>query len=495
VEPRTIDLKHLAALFGGAVDLRVGPAPALTGIQIDSRRIAPGNLFAALPGARDDGARHVVDALARGAAALLAPAPVANATHVAQWLHPAARRAAGESAALFAGSPSQHLTVFAVTGTNGKSTVAHLLAQLLTAAGRHPACLGTIGYQLRGEVLPATHTTPDAVELQALFARHRALGGDCVAMEASSHALDQERLAGTEVDVAIFTNLTRDHLDYHRDMASYAEAKERLFHLLPAHGAAVLPADHEITPRFADAARSRGARVVTYGIGSRADLSASLLSVVPGGTHLALEGMGISTSLFLPLVGRHNAENALAALAAVLVTGASPSALRDGLAAASLPPGRLEAVPGGGAPFSIYVDYAHTPDALEVVLNALRAELEAAGRGRLLCVFGCGGDRDPGKRPQMGATVARLADLAFVTSDNPRSEDPAAIAAAITAGMHGGAEVHVELDRQRAIRAAVRAARDGDIVLIAGKGHETEQIAGRTRVPFDDRKVAREALL
>lgn len=499
--PRTIALGRLVEELGGRLERGPGPllggiergaGPLLGGIELDSRRVAPGVLFAALSGTRDDGARHVGEALSRGAAAVLARAPLD--VPVPGWWHPEARRVTGEAAAMFAGHPSRHLTVLAVTGTNGKSTVAHLAEHLLRAAGRRPAFLGTTGYRLHGESLPATHTTPDAVQLQRLLARHLELGGDSVAMEASSHALDQERLAGMELDVAVFTNLTRDHLDYHRDMESYAAAKEQLFHRLSVGSTAVLPAGDPHTPRFAAVAKTKGARVVTYGIGSRADLSATRLSVVPGGIHLALEGMGISTSLFLPLVGRHNAENALAALAAVLVTGASPSALRDGLAAASLPPGRLEAVPGEGAPFRVYVDYAHTPHALETALGALRAELEAAGRGRLLCVFGCGGDRDPGKRPQMGAVVARLADVAFVTSDNPRSEDPAAIVAAIVAGMAGGAEHRVDVDRRAAIHAALREARAGDVVLVAGKGHECEQIIGTSRLPFDDRLVAAEVL-
>ncbi|MEO0650613.1 MAG: UDP-N-acetylmuramoyl-L-alanyl-D-glutamate--2,6-diaminopimelate ligase, partial [Planctomycetota bacterium] len=374
--------------------------------------------------------------------------------------------------------------------------------------------LGTVGYQVEGAPLEtASHTTPDAPRLQRMLARHRFAGGDSVVLEASSHALDQRRLAGLELDVAVFTNLTRDHLDYHGTFEAYKAAKARLFHALPPGGAAVLPATGDIADEFARIAVSRGARVIRYGAvpslghrasttpdsgrrGSRVDLQATRLNVTSDGLKFSISGMGITDrSTPLSLSGRHNVDNLLAAAAAVLATGADPAALQTGFASIPLPPGRLERVSPEGHPFHCSVDYAHTPDALRTALTGLRAELEAAGRGRLVCVFGCGGDRDRGKRPQMGAVVGELADLAVLTSDNPRSEDPERIVADVLEGMEDGrAETAVEVDRRRAIELALGLARPGDHVLIAGKGHEDYQILPGGRIHFDDREVVREVL-
>ena len=359
------------------------------------------------------------------------------------------------------------------------------------------AVLGTTGHTLAGGVsLPSSHTTPDAPELQRLLRRHREAGGDAVALELSSHALDQERHAGLEVDVAVFTNLTRDHLDYHNDMAGYLAAKRRLFEALAPGAAAVLNAADPASEELARAARQRGARVLTYGTGSRVDLGVSRCVPGPRGTLLILEGMGISEfEVTLPLVGRHNIENALAALSAVLMTGASPSHAVGGLAALSSAPGRLEPVDTGARGFGVFVDYAHTPDALTRVLASLRELIAGDPRARLICVFGCGGDRDPGKRAPMGAAVAQAADLAVLTSDNPRSEDRAAIARDVQLGLRSAdCELAVELDRRAAIALALERARPGDVVVIAGKGHESVQVVGELQLPFDDRQVAREWL-
>jgi UDP-N-acetylmuramoyl-L-alanyl-D-glutamate--2,6-diaminopimelate ligase len=439
--------------------------------------------------------------------------------------------------------------IVGVTGTNGKTTTAHLAGQLLRAAGRRPAVLGTTGNRLADGVLrPTTHTTPDAPALQRLVRDHRAQGGDSVVLEASSHALDQERTAGLAFDVAVFTNLTRDHLDYHVDLDRYAAAKERLFLSLTENAAAVVNADDPASDRMARAARSRGARVITYSARLRGDLCASQLKTDLSGTELVLNGMGISRArLRLPLAGRHNVENALAAAAVALLSGASPSNLLDGLAAARSAPGRLEPVPTRRE-FALFVDYAHSQDALENVCRVLRDSLakssgarsvhalasdvsarraprtsafavadattrecsdaDAATRSRpdadattrandsrLIVVFGCGGDRDAGKRAPMGAVVNELADVAIVTSDNPRSEDPERIIAEIVTGMEPArAERLVEPDRRRAIHRAVALARAGDVVLIAGKGHETTQTIGARVLEFDDREVAIEAL-
>jgi UDP-N-acetylmuramoyl-L-alanyl-D-glutamate--2,6-diaminopimelate ligase len=492
-----VRLSELALACGGRVlrGERVDD-PVVLDVELDSRRVAPGGLFAALSGQREDGARFTADARARGASALLGERelPPEQARGLPQWIHEHARRATGEAAALVHGSPSRALTAVGVTGTNGKTTTAWLLDHLWRCTGRSSALLGTLAYRLAGGVeLAAAHTMPDACTLQRLLARHRELGGDCAAIEISSHGLEQERHAGLELRVAIFTNLTRDHLDFHGSMQAYAAAKRRLFESLRPGAHAVVHADDPVAPEMIAAARAAGAAVHTYSARSRADLRASKLRTSSEGTSLMFEGMGVSeTELHLPLPGMHNVENALAAFAAALLSGASPSALLEGLATALPAPGRLERVPTGERGFAVFVDYAHTPDGLERVLLALR---QASGGGRIICVFGCGGDRDRGKRAPMGEVVNRLADVAVVTSDNPRSEEPLAIIAEIAAGMQPErARRVIEADRRAAIGIAVGLARPGDTVLIAGKGHERVQIARGVETPFDDRKVAAEVL-
>ena len=505
-----MQLAELVRKLGGSAPLLAGGGPSIAGVHLDSRQVGAGDLFAALPGTRDDGSRFAADALARGAAAILAPraldlaelrALMPEVADAPQWIHRDARRVAGEAAALVYGQPARGMFVAAVTGTNGKTTTAHLLGHLLRFAGRRPAILGTAGNRLAdGELRRATHTTPDAPALQRLFAAHRGLGGDSVVLEASSHALDQDRTAGLAPDVAIFTNLTREHLDYHGDLETYLAAKERLFLSLDSRAAAVVHADDPAGIRMARAARSRGARVTTYSARLRGDLVASALTSDLSGTQIVLHGMGISrASLRLPLAGRHNVENALAAAAAALLSGASPSTVVEGLASASPAPGRLEPVACGKG-FRVLVDYAHSEDALQNVCRAVKNALEGSPgrsgrRGRLIVVFGCGGDRDRGKRGGMGRVVNELADLAIVTSDNPRGEDPLAIIEEVLAGMEPGlAERVVEPDRRSAISQAVTRARRGDVVLIAGKGHETTQVIGDRVVEFDDRAVAAELL-
>jgi UDP-N-acetylmuramoyl-L-alanyl-D-glutamate--2,6-diaminopimelate ligase len=500
-----IPLARLVEALGGTCERLAGSGPRIAGVQLDSRSVGAGDLFAALPGRAADGARFAGDALARGAAAILSPARILPEPTVPVWVHRDARRVAGRAAAILYGEPARGMFVVAVTGTNGKTTTAHLAGSLLARCGRRPAVLGTAGHRLAdGVLLRATHTTPDAPEIQRLLARHRSLGGDSVALEASSHALEQERLAGLDVSVAVFTNLTRDHLDYHGDLERYAAAKERLFAGLRRGAFAVINADDPHAERMASAARAAGAALVRYGTRSRADLRASRPRTGSSGTRFTVQGMGISrTRVFLPLVGRFNVENALAALAAVILSGASPSDASEGLASIPPPPGRLEPVASAGRGFALFVDYAHTEDALRQVLGALRDVLdhEASGRGdhggRLIAVFGCGGDRDRGKRAPMGAAARELADIAVVTSDNPRGEDPLAIVGEILAGIgdpRAGAEVVVEPDRRAAIRRAVELARPGDVVLVAGKGHETTQVCGAQARAFDDRLVAAQAL-
>ena len=490
--------------LGGSAPPLAGGGPQIAGVHLDSRRVGAGDLFAALPGTRDDGSRFAADAVARGAVAVLSPGSIAmpSGSRAVLWIHPEARRVAGQAAATAYGEPARGMFVAGITGTNGKTTTAHLVGHLLRHAGRRPAVLGTTGNRLAdGRRLPASHTTPDAPELQRLLLRHKELGGDSVALEVSSHALDQERTAGLDPDVAVFTNLTRDHLDYHKDLESYAAAKEKLFLALRPGAVAVVHADDPASQRMARAAASRGARVLTYSARLRGDLVASALKSDLSGTQIVLHGMGISrTSLRLPLAGRHNVENALAAAAAALVSGASPAEVLGGLASASPAPGRLEPVDTGDRGFVVLVDYAHSEDALQNVCRAVRGAIEgtpgrSGRRGRLIVVFGCGGDRDRGKRAPMGRVVNEIADLAIVTSDNPRGEDPMAIIHEVLAGMEPHlAERRVEPDRRRAIGEAVRIARHGDVVLIAGKGHETTQVVGDRVLEFDDRAIASEAL-
>ncbi len=508
-------LSALVRALGGRLEGGTsGVDSEIADVHLDSRRVEPQALFAALPGTRSDGARHAIDAVQRGAAALLAPQTFEFAAGVPLWVHADARRVAGLAAALVHGEPVRAQRVVGITGTNGKSTVAHLVGVLLAHAGHRPAVLGTLEYKLwNAPALPATHTTPDAPELARLAQKNLALGGDAIALEVSSHALDQERLAGFALDVAIFTNLGRDHLDYHADLEAYARAKERIFEHLKAGAAALINADDGACERMRRAAERNGARVFTYGTRSHADLSATLDAVGPAGTTMFLAGMGIPrTGFFLPLVGRHNVENALAALAAVLFLGASPETAVAGLASLTAPRGRLEPVDTGQRGFRVFVDYAHTPDALERVLGTLREILPEPmpqsgpeSSARILCVFGCGGNRDREKRAPMGKAVARHADRAWITSDNPRDEDPRAIIEDILPGFeHGratlaggtfkGCTVVIEPDRRKAIARALAEARAGDILLIAGKGHETWQQVRDTRISFEDPRVVLEEL-
>lgn len=506
-----MSLRELVRAFGGECDLAAGEGPSIVDVKLDSRSIERGDLFAALAGERTDGARFAPQAIANGALAVLANQRI-DALAVPQWLHRDARSVAGRVAALLNGEPARGMYVAAVTGTNGKTTTAHLAGQLLEAAGRKPAILGTAGNRLAdGAWVPASHTTPDAPGLQRLVARHRALGGDALVLEASSHALEQERLAGLPISAAVFTNLSRDHLDYHGSMERYAAAKAKLFDALEPGSVAVVCETDAEAPRMAERAKRRGARVIGYAVepsgstveqsaGAEDRLRASDVRTDLEGTSLTLNGMGFhGVGIRLPLLGRFNVENALAASVVALSSGAGPSAVVEGLAAVLAPPGRLERVPSGGRRLHVFVDYAHTEDALRRVLGLLREALGQRG-GRLAVVFGCGGERDPGKRAGMGRAATELADLAVLTSDNPRGEDPEAILDAIEAGCTeaeragGRARVLRESDRRAAIRAAIRTAGRGDVVLIAGKGHErTQEIAGRM-LPFDDCRVAAEEL-
>ncbi|HAV65279.1 MAG TPA: UDP-N-acetylmuramoyl-L-alanyl-D-glutamate--2,6-diaminopimelate ligase [Verrucomicrobiales bacterium] len=470
----------------GALDREV------TGLAYDSRRVTAGTVFVALRGQRTDGHQFINDAIDRGAVAVICERNGFSSARATKIVVSDAREALARAATAFHGNPSAKLKVIGVTGTNGKTTVAFMVKALMDAAGIPTGLLGTIRYEIGDRVIPAARTTPEALEIQQMLSQMVRAGCQACVMEVSSHALDQKRTLGVEFDVAIFTNLTQDHLDYHGTMDGYFAAKMKLFTALQhgvKRGAAVINIDDAYGERLR--LQTEVAVKLTYGLGEAAQLRATNLRLDRNQTSFQVAIAGQSVSCQLPLIGRYNIYNALAALGAGLMLNVEVPTLRRALRELSPVPGRLERITRDEE-FSVFVDYAHTDDALAQVLETLREVTP----GRLLLVFGCGGSRDTGKRAKMGAVAARLADETIITSDNPRREPPAAIAAEIEQGYRAIREdgYQVELDRQRAIDAIIERAGAGDTVLIAGKGHETYQEFEDTVVPFDDRIIAREAL-
>jgi UDP-N-acetylmuramoyl-L-alanyl-D-glutamate--2,6-diaminopimelate ligase len=478
----------LAALVASLGDVRVdGPLDRrVLALAHDSRRVAPETLFVALRGERADGHAFVAPAIAAGACAVVVDAAFprfglpAGATVVTVA---DTRRALARLAAEFYGKPSQALHVFGVTGTNGKTTTTALLQAILDAAGIACGRIGTLGADFGGVLRPLENTTPPALELQATLADMRARGARAVALEVSSHALALERTAEVRFEAAALTNVTRDHLDFHGTFEAYAAAKRSLFERAPY---AAFCSDDPLGARWSrEFATAHGeARVTTFGLDEGARLRATGVTLEGGRTSFALDG----TRFTLQLPGRFNVRNALAAIALGRRLDVSDAVSAAAMAAVRGVAGRMEYVGAHG--IDVLVDYAHTPDALANVLRAARE----FGRGRLIVVFGCGGDRDRGKRPEMGAVAAALADEVVVTSDNPRGEEPGAILAEIAAGIPASTRYALEPDRARAIERAIFGAVPGDVVVIAGKGHETYQISGARTLHFDDREVARDAL-
>lgn len=465
----------------------------ITNIADDSRKVTAGTLFVARGGAKADGGAFIADAIAKGAVAVVA-APgtvVPSGTPALRADQPAL--AAAELAHAFHGFPARSLKAAAVTGTNGKTTIAFLLQQCMAQAGRKFGLIGTVQIDDGARTVTSELTTPGAIELAALLARMRDNGCVGVSMETSSHALDQGRVAGIDFGVGIFTNLSGDHLDYHGTMESYAAAKAKLFEGLAPGATAIVNADD---PAYARMVRDCRARILRCGFagGESLDAQVSVLEAKLGSMRVRLEGPWGQVSARLPMMGRHNCMNALQAVAGAWALGVERAALEGAMSRASAPPGRLEPVTDADAPFAVMVDYAHTDDALLNVLRAVRPALPQ--EGRLIVVFGCGGDRDRTKRPRMARVASEFADCIVITSDNPRTEDPAAIIREIEAGVppHRADRVRSVVDRREAIHAAVQMARPGDAVVIAGKGHEDYQIVGTVKRPFDDRLVAREAL-
>ncbi|HEX4824650.1 MAG TPA: UDP-N-acetylmuramoyl-L-alanyl-D-glutamate--2,6-diaminopimelate ligase [Candidatus Polarisedimenticolaceae bacterium] len=483
--------RPLASLLAGAgVTPRSMPSsdPPVKGLSSDSRRVASGDLFFALRGLKDDGVRHAGEAVARGAAAIVAEskAPPGIGT---EWVEVAsARLAMGLVAREWFGRPDEAMTLVGVTGTKGKTTVTYLVESIAAAAGRRAGRIGTVGVAYGGRETTAERTTPEATDLYRLLAAMRDAGTDLVAMEVSSHALVLDRVAGARFTVAAFLNLGRDHLDFHGSPAAYFEAKALLFDRLRVGDTAVLSADDEA--HTALAARTRG-RVLTFGRSPGAAVWISSERSGLDGSALRLETPKGPLDLETPLPGPFNVMNAAAAAACALALEVPPDAVATGIARVARVPGRLEPV-GSGQPFAVLVDYAHTEESLDAVLRAVRAITP----GRLTVVFGCGGDRDRGKRPGMGRVAARLADRVVLTSDNPRSEDPEAILRDVAAGAlsEGRSRVTTVSDRARAIATALGEAQAGDAVVIAGKGHETTQTFADRVEPFDDRDVARRVL-
>ncbi|MCC2640813.1 MAG: murE [Nitrospira sp.] len=477
---------------------RIGDQRVLiTGLTDDSRKVEPGSLFVAVKGEQVDGHAFLDRVVAAGAAAVVVQSGVAAGSIPSVRVQDS-RVALGLLGSRFYRDPSAGLRMIGVTGTNGKTTTTYIVKSLLEAANRQVGLIGTVAYLVGRESIPASHTTPGALELQRLFARMVEAGMDTAVMEVSSHALALDRTAGSEFDVAVFTNLTQDHLDFHVDMERYFQAKLKLFVELGRSGAR-----KERKRAIINLDDPRGARIHdlcevpawTYGLGPQADLYAENVALSPAGIRLTLRSPAGSCAIQSRLVGEHNVYNLLAAIGVVLHEGMTLDQVASAVGTVSNVPGRFERVEAGQN-FTVVVDYAHTEDALVRLLTAA----QALRTGRIITVFGCGGDRDRTKRPKMGRAAVEYSDVVMLTSDNPRTEDPLSILREVEEGVKEAlrSRSHVQYrmiaDRRAAIEAAMHEAKAGDMVLIAGKGHEDYQILGTTKHHFDDREVAREAI-
>jgi UDP-N-acetylmuramoyl-L-alanyl-D-glutamate--2,6-diaminopimelate ligase len=514
----------------GPVDASQAGAVRICDLTDDSRTVVPGSLFIARGGTKDDGRKFVPDAIRAGAVAVLTDDPrvaIPRGSAVAVLVSDDLPIVAAQMAERFYGSPSSKLDLIGITGTNGKTTTAHLVHQILNGVGTRCGLIGTVLIDDGREVAPAILTTPPATELSRTLSVMAESGCAACVMEVSSHALEQARVAALGYDIAVFTNLTGDHLDYHGTMDAYAAAKAMLFEKLPSTGWAIVNAEDPYADRMLASCRAQILRCsvddARAGLAPKrlppappeGECRATIRSMTMSGTQVTFAGPWGRFEVTMRLVGRHNAMNALQALAACHCLGVEAPVLERQIAVAAAPPGRLEPVTGPADPYAVLVDYAHTDDALRKVMETLRPLLDeriaAPGArglrgehrsGRLCVVFGCGGDRDATKRPRMGAVAAELADTVIVTSDNPRTERPSDIIDQILAGVPGELrqKVSVDADRARAIERAIEGARPGDIILIAGKGHETDQImpdgrGGTVRHHFDDREAAKLALV
>ncbi len=487
-------------------EIRGDAAVEVKGLAYHSGAVQEGFLFAAIRGLKEDGTQYVPDALARGARALLLDRPL-EVQGAVQVIVPDVREALARLASAFYGDPSSSLVLIGITGTNGKTTTSYLLESILAADGKRVGVMGTVNYRFQDRVFPAPTTTPESLDLQKNLRAMREAGVTHAVLEVSSHSLDLQRVRGCDFDVALFTNLTRDHLDYHGSMEEYFRAKQLLFtqglrESRKEKRFAVLNGDD---PKGEELARFARGTVLRYGIERRAEIWPQSFEEGAEGLSFRLTTPRGSLEGESALIGRHNLYNILAAVSAGEVLGVSQQAMVTGVAGLKRVPGRMERVPGDDG-IHVFVDYSHTPDALERALETL----QKVRSGRLIVVFGCGGDRDRGKRPEMGSVAAAGSDLAVITSDNPRTEDPLKIIEEIERGTQRTGRKRYEVsrlsngwdapgyavipDRREAIRRAIGAARPGDIVLIAGKGHEDYQILGTRKIHFDDREEAAEAL-
>jgi UDP-N-acetylmuramoyl-L-alanyl-D-glutamate--2,6-diaminopimelate ligase len=484
-------------LLDGAEILAQSGNLGVTGVEYDSRRVQPGFVFVAMRGESSDGNRFIDQAIASGAVAVVTDSATEKPREGVAWaVVPHGRRALARLSANFYRRPAERLAITGITGTNGKSTTAFLIESILTAAGRKSALIGTIEYHVAGKVLPAPHTTPEALDLMRLLNTAIGHGATDAVMEVSSHALAQQRVYCVPFDVAVFTNLTRDHLDYHKTMAEYFAAKRVLFEGCGTDPprAVVTNLDDEYGAQLAAFSRKRSAVVLKYGW-QTGDFHAENVRITPRGSRFDLVTPGEKVPVFSALIGRVNVYNILAAAGACYARNCDASAIARGIEVLTHVPGRFQRV-DCGQPFTVVVDYAHTDDALRN-LTALAREFVSAGglKGRVLTVFGCGGDRDRTKRPLMGEAAGQGSDFVVLTTDNPRSEDPRAIINDALVGLQKtGTKYSVEVDRRHAIAVAIGEARPGDIVLIAGKGHEKVQVMQDGPHPFDDVEVARETL-
>jgi len=472
-----------------------GPRVAISGVTQDSRRVEKGFLFVAIPGEKQDGHDFVADAVKKGASAVVAVRR--TGAEVPQLIVKDSRSALADLAAKFYGEPSLKMRVAGVTGTNGKTSITYLLESILNEAGRKPAVLGTVNYRYGGKIHAAPHTTPESVDLQQLFSEMVASGVTDVVMEVSSHALDMNRVRGVHFDAAAFTNLTQDHLDYHADMDAYFEAKKKLFSRFLKDSAkdkrtAILNVD-DPKGRQLSKVRVRGLERLTVSIDGPADLYVRSLQATAEGIEADLARADRVLSIRSPLIGLHNLQNILVAVGLAYGLGVDTASIEKGIARLKNVPGRLERIDNKRG-LHVFVDYAHTPDALARVCMTL-GEFSKKSGGRLITVFGCGGDRDRTKRPVMGREAGRFSDLVVLTSDNPRSEDPDAIIDEIVPGLR---DVSMPSDRilrivsrEEALKKAVSIAKPGDFVLVAGKGHEEYQIIGTKKVHFSDQEILR----
>jgi UDP-N-acetylmuramoyl-L-alanyl-D-glutamate--2,6-diaminopimelate ligase len=484
-------------LLDGAEVLVQSGNPSVSGLEYDSRRVKPGDAFIAMRGETSDGNKFIDKAINAGAAAIVSDSASEKPRERAAWAQVShGRRALARLSANFYNRPAERLALIGITGTNGKSTTAFLLEAILRAANRKSALIGTIEYHVAGKILPAPHTTPEALDLNRILAEALDNGASEAVMEVSSHALAQQRVHGIPFDVAVFTNLTRDHLDYHQTMEEYFGAKRILFEGCGTDPprVAVLNVEDEYGQKLARVSKKQGSEGLMYGLNS-GDLHARQLEITSRGTRFNLVTPEEVLPVFSPLIGKVNVFNILAAAGAAYARACKPDEIAKGIASLARVPGRFERV-DCKQPFTVVVDYAHTDDALRSLTSLAREFVQQARqKGRVITVFGCGGDRDRAKRPLMGEAAGRGSDFVILTSDNPRSEDPLAIINDAMVGLQrSGAKYKVEADRKMAIAFAIREAAPGDIVLIAGKGHEKVQVSRDGSFPFDDVEVAHKAL-